>query len=155
MTPAEAQICCDRGLQNSRELNAHWSSIATPVKIVVIDDNPSFCELLHQQLTLLLNWPCSVETFFSGNSAIEYLKVFTPDILFCDLRMPKDSGTGLDVLRAIDRTEMVVLIVTGLMDDAPEIAEAKAMGIKCFIRKTSLLRDLQTVFPIFGKGISK
>ena len=147
MTPAETKARIETGLKCRDDLREHWSAVMVPVSIMVVDDN-AFCDLLSDQIRAVLKRKCEIKCVTTGNEAIEILKAVKVDVLFVDLRMPKATGSGMDVLAAAKEISAatVVLIVTGAMPDAPEIAEAVAQGHTLIIRKAELFDDLCLIF---------
>ena len=69
----------------SRELSAG-------AKIVVVDDDPIFCELMHA--TLVDQGASEVECFLDGKQALAYLREShgCVDVISLDLKMPKCDG---------------------------------------------------------------
>jgi CheY-like chemotaxis protein len=147
MTPAETKSRIEQGLKCRDDLREHWDAVMVPVSVMVVDDNASFCDLLSEQIKTVLKRKCEIKCVTTGNEAIAMLKTAKVDVLFVDLRMPKATGSGLDVLAASREIEAtVVLVVTGALPDAPEIAEAIAQGHTLIIRKSELFDDLCLIF---------
>lgn len=67
-----------------------------PLRILVVDDEPSICLLLRDVLTPLGH---HVETLQDGQAAIELAGRERFDVAFLDIRMP--GMNGLDVLKAM------------------------------------------------------
>lgn len=100
-------------------------------KILVVDDDSSFCIMLKTFLTK--NEHHVVEAF----SATEALKVFNADefdIVLTDYRLP--DGSGLDILREIQsiRPETGVIIMTGYADIRMAVKTVK-MGAFDYVSK--------------------
>lgn len=146
MTPAETKARIALGLKCLSDLHEHWDAVMVPVSIIVVDDDASFCELISEQIRMVITRKCEIKCVTTGHEAIELMNTTKVDIMFVDLRMPNATGSGLDVLREIDHKATVVLVVTGLMDDAPEVVEAKKLGHTLIIRKAELFEDLRIVF---------
>ena len=146
MTAQETQRRINEGLECLKALRDHWKEIATPVNILVADDDADFCLLLSDTLEEILSRRCVLFQANTGRQAIAAITRNKLDMLFLDLRMPE--GNGIDVIKALPtHHEMIVLCVTGLQDDAREIAEAKALGYRV-IRKNELLADLWAIFGV-------
>ena len=150
MTAAETQKRIEGGLQCLHDLREHWKRIAQPLTVLIVDDNHEFCNLLKHQVEAILYRRCNVIQAFSGKAALDILVVNTIDILFLDLRMPAEHGNGVDVLKALPERlqSMIVLLVTGVPDESPEIIQASALGFNLVIRKTDLLDDLRAIFGV-------
>ncbi|MBG6071043.1 MULTISPECIES: ATP-binding protein [unclassified Polaromonas] len=98
---------------------------ATRHRILVVDDNVDAANSLGQLLEMLGN---EVITFYDGESGIKAAKEFRPDILLCDIGMPKMNG--YDTARSIRAEEwgkdivQVALTGYGQMDDLQRSADA-------------------------------
>lgn len=148
MTAAETDAIIAQGRKCFSDLHAYWQSLAPVINIMVVDDEPDFCDMLAEAVRALLSRRCNLTRAFSGQEALAVMENQKIDLLFLDLRMPKEHGDGLEVLAAVDRKETTVLIVTGIADDSNEIRKAKEMGCCNIIRKSDLLGDLRIVFGI-------
>ena len=146
MTPQETQRRINEGLECLRALREHWKEIATPVNILVADDDPDFCLLLSDTLAEILNRRCVLFQASTGRQTIAALSRNEMDMLFLDLRMP--DGNGIDVIKALPANHsMIVLCVTGIAEESREIAEARALGYRV-IRKYELMDDLRAIFGV-------
>ncbi len=83
------------------------------MKILVVDDEPSICELLSEFLSLL---GYQVFTAGNGGEAVSRFKEKRPDIVLLDIKMPGMSG--IDVLRKIKEhdSEAKVIMVSAFGD---------------------------------------
>src|SRR5438445_2169503 len=115
-------------------------------KILVVDDELVFCELLK---TLLKSHGHEVLTANSGREALEIFKRHRPQFTMLDLRMPEMSGLEvLKQIRAMD-SKAAVMILTAWGSDALEL-QARRLGVTDLPRKSlsldtivaSLLREL-------------
>ena len=94
-------------------------------RILVVDDNVDAANSLGQLLEMLGN---EVITFYDGESGIKAARKFRPDILLCDIGMPKMNG--YDTARSIraeewgKNTVLVALTGYGQMDDLQRSADA-------------------------------
>ena len=94
-------------------------------RILVVDDNVDAANSLGQLLEMLGN---EVITFYDGESGIKAARKFRPDILLCDIGMPKMNG--FDTARSIraeewgKNTVLVALTGYGQMDDLQRSADA-------------------------------
>ncbi|MCG8337379.1 MAG: response regulator, partial [Proteobacteria bacterium] len=57
-------------------------------KIMIVDDNPSLCELVSE--TLIDDY--EIFKFYSGEEALEHIKEVKPHVLLLDIMMPGLSG---------------------------------------------------------------
>ncbi|WP_296905336.1 ATP-binding protein [Polaromonas sp.] len=94
-------------------------------RILVVDDNVDAANSLSQLLEMLGN---EVITCYDGESGIKAARKFRPDILLCDIGMPKMNG--YDTARSIraeewgKNTVLVALTGYGQMDDLQRSADA-------------------------------
>jgi len=81
----------------------------TPVRVLVVDDEPPIAELLAMALRYE---GCDVRSAATGNSAIRTAKEFQPDAVVLDVMLP--DLNGLEVLRRLrdDSPNLPVLFLT-------------------------------------------
>ena len=100
-------------------------------RILAVDDEPSFCELLEEFLTLQ---GFEVVTENDGNNAVEVFQSFNPHMVLLDIQMPGVSG--LDILheiKVLDKSVGVIMI--SAFGDADTIKEAQARGADYYLQK--------------------
>jgi two-component system nitrogen regulation response regulator GlnG len=100
-------------------------------KILVVDDDPAFCEALKD---VIETKDYQVSVAYCYSEAQEVLERERPDAVLLDVKMP-DVG-GLDALRRIKAIDpkAIVIMVTALHDDETGI-EALRRGADGFITK--------------------
>lgn len=89
------------------------------IKIAVIEDEPSICEMYRMKLE---NAGYDVKTAHDGQEGLELLEEFKPQLILLDLKMPVMSGDEmLAKLRETDwGAEIRVIILTNISrDEAP------------------------------------
>ena len=102
-------------------------------RIVVVDDDKSFCEAFREKLT-----GSGHECFFvsEGSRAFSALKEARPDLVVLELMMPEVSGFRL--CRMIRRDPLlypVPIIVVAVADDEPEVRHCMEQGADdCLIK---------------------
>ncbi|MFI2755051.1 response regulator transcription factor [Cellulomonas sp. P22] len=87
----------------------------TPVRALVVDDEPTLAELLSTALRYE-GW--QVEHALTGHAAIKLAKSFDPDVILLDIMLPDMSG--LDVLRRIRANDPLVPVLFLTAKDAVE-----------------------------------
>ena len=104
-----------RGRQPMRRLDG------TPVRILVVDDEPSLTELLSMALKYE---GCDVRTAAAGAAAVRTAREFRPDAVVLDVMLP--DFDGFEVLRRLraDDPDVPVLFLT-----AKDAVEDKVAGI--------------------------
>jgi DNA-binding response OmpR family regulator len=117
----------------------------TARKILVVDDEPSYCELVREFLEAS---GYDVILAFSGEEAIQAYQLNQPQMVLLDIRMPgKDGLETLLELKTLDPGAMVIML-TAVSEE--EIADkAKAIGAFNYLTKpikpSYLLRFLNAV----------
>ena len=94
------------------------------IKLLLVDDEQNFVNTLSERLKMR-DVPSKV--VFSGEEAIDAIKVEAPDVMVLDLRMP--GIDGMEVLRKVKKThpEVQVIILTGHGTEIDE-EEARKLG---------------------------
>ena len=87
----------------------------TPIRALVVDDEPSLGELLSTALRYE-GW--QVETALTGHAAIRAAKAWAPDVILLDVMLPDLSG--LEVLRRVRATTPDVPVLFLTAKDAVE-----------------------------------
>ena len=95
-----------------------------PIKILVVDDEPSQCELLSEMLGIE---GYAVQCASDGRSAEHILGIYSPDLVLLDVNLPYRNG--FELCRIIrqnpDLRSIPVIMVTGLTE-----AEDRLRGIE-------------------------
>lgn len=77
-------------------------------KVLVVDDEPSVCEVLGE---FLQGTGYEVEVAYSGDEAIASYKNDRPDVVLLDVRMPgKDGLETLREIKALDPSAIVIMV---------------------------------------------
>jgi DNA-binding response OmpR family regulator len=115
-------------------------------KILIVDDEPSFCELLK---TLLKSHGHEALTAYTGRDALNSFMQCRPHFTLLDLRMPEMDGLEvLKKIRAID-SKAVVMILTAWGTDEME-QRARQLGATDFLSKTL---SLETILASLERGL--
>lgn len=115
--------------------------VTLPTKIMVVDDDPSVCEMLKEFLS---QQGYEVLTVTSGETALEKLSIWNPTIILLDIKMP-----GMDGLLCLQKIKKLkpdvgVIIITG--SESMETARQSInLGAYEFIMKPFNLEYLNTV----------
>ena len=96
-------------------------------KILVIDDEP---DVLEFQKAFLSRRKHEVQTAATFKGAIEAIKDFSPDVIFCDVRLESDTA-GLDILAQAKllKPDVSFYLITGLVDKETE-EKGRALGAR-------------------------
>jgi len=135
-----------RGGQNGGQ---HMSD-KTSIRILVIDDDPEFANLLRMQLTMAGYTAEVAEDAIVGGKAIVERP---PNLILCDISMPHLSGLDLVQLLRTDEqaAKIPVIFVSGSNDNAT-IARAVALGAADFLSKPISHADLMASVAACLKG---
>lgn len=112
-----------------------------PVKVLVVDDEPSARQLC---LEVLGGMGYGAEAVDSGKKALAMLEDGQVDIVVSDVHMPE--GSGIDLLRTIkeNHPSVDVLVMTGFAT-IPEAVEAVKLGAYDYIAKPFQLEKFRTL----------
>ena len=100
-------------------------------KILIVDDERVFCELLK---TLLKSHGHEVCTAYNGKEAIEQFKQHRPQFTMLDLRMPEMDGIEtLRQIRAVDQKAAVMILTAWGTDEMEQ--QARKLGATDFLSK--------------------
>jgi len=110
-------------------------------KILIVDDEPSFCELLK---TLLKSHGHEALTAYTGQDALDSFMQCRPHFTLLDLRMPEMDGLEvLKKIRAVDPKAAVMILTAWGTDEMEQQAMKKyvvgfALGLGMGIAVTAL-----------------
>ncbi len=103
-------------------------------RILIVDDEPSIVEIL--RFRLAAEGYENIRTTSDPTEAVSLYREHRPDLVFCDLRMPKMDG--FQVIEALSREEesgyLPLLVMTAAFDDDSRL-RAFSLGAKDFISK--------------------
>jgi two-component system response regulator RegX3 len=109
----------------------------TLMRVLVVEDEPSFVEALRISLT---REGYEVDTAEDGRAGLESFRTSRPDVVLLDLMLP--VLPGLDVLRAIRRDSTVPVIVVSAKDAEADIVAALELGADDYVTKPYSVREL-------------
>jgi two-component system, OmpR family, alkaline phosphatase synthesis response regulator PhoP len=106
---------------------------ATPVKILIVDDEPDIVEFISYNLK---NKGYTIDTAGDGIEALKKAKEFNPDLILLDIMMPfKDGMETIRELRKMPEFDSTAIIfLTALSDEKYEI-EGLKLGADDYIAK--------------------
>jgi DNA-binding response OmpR family regulator len=115
-------------------------------KILIVDDEPSFCELLK---TLLKSHGHEALTACNGHDALLAFKQHHPQFTLLDLRMPEMDGLEvLKKIRAIDPKAAVMILTAWGTDEMEQ--QARRLGATDFLSKAI---SLDTILGSLERGL--
>mgnify|MGYP006280329983 CR=1 FL=1 len=137
-----------------RTLIGESETVARPIrKVLVVDDDDSFRELLTDMLTANDYLPLAVA---SAEEALKQLEYGEVDAVITDIKMP--GMDGVELLKQVKQSnpDMPVILITGYLSAPDATTEDAATSADGFLQKPfrieniiDLLKDL-TVSPVNG-----
>ena len=123
---------------------------ATEIRIVVADDHPIVRQGLRQSLEAERGLKVVAEAT-DGQTALDQIKSFTPQVAVLDIDMP--GLDGFSVLRALrgEKIEVEVVFLT-IHRDEDFLNEAINLGAKGYVLKDSALTDIVTCVKLVASG---
>ncbi len=99
-------------------------------RVLLVEDNPTNLELLR---FLLRHHGHEVDSAGTGDEGAALVESLRPDIVLCDLRMPRLDGYGLlarvRANPALDRVVVVAVTAYSMPDDRRRVCEAGFDGL--------------------------
>ncbi|HVU16597.1 MAG TPA: chemotaxis-specific protein-glutamate methyltransferase CheB [Candidatus Didemnitutus sp.] len=111
--------------------------MSAPIRVLVVDDSAFARKVVREILTV----PLTIEVVGSardGEEALALTAALNPDVVVCDLRMPRLDGVGF-VRRQMQLRPVPVLILSAAAQDAEEVVEALNAGAIDVVSKPSAL----------------
>ena len=122
--------------------------MAQPARVLVVDDDPDFCEALRDRLEA---WGCHAQLAGSGPEALRLTREESPALVLLDLVLP--GMDGMAVLETLRREEPdVVVIVITAHGTIARAVEAMKKGAYDFVTKPIDPRHLEIVL---GKALER
>lgn len=111
-------------------------------KVLLVDDDPAFCEMLKKGLEALGGF--QVLYCLNGADSINEVIASKPDIILLDVLMPEMSGKLVETqLQVYENTRIIpVIFLTGLDVDPTKDLVPKRDGIFRYIKKPVRIEDL-------------
>ena len=102
-------------------------------KILVVDDEPGFVELVAGILT---DKGYAVSTAFDGRQAITRVNQDIPDLIILDIKMPQMSGYDVcRILRDNRRFKDIPIIMLSAMSELENVKTGMSLGAVSYISK--------------------
>jgi DNA-binding NtrC family response regulator len=123
------------------ERPAPMASMDRPVRILVVDDDPTFRDVLELRLQ---RWGFQVQTADRASKGVEIARKWTPDLVLSDVVMPEMSG--LQLLRALredDPHRTVILLTAHATVDMA--VDAMKLGAVDFLTKPLNYQNLESL----------
>lgn len=109
----------------------------TPIRVIVIDDEPVVRQYLEVALT---EFNCTVELFDSCQAGLTRCETVDFDLVFVDKNLP--DGTGMDVCEKLANADCKVALITGYAN-LNSAVEALRYGVSEYFIKPIDINDLE------------
>ena len=121
------------------------------IKLIVVDDNASFRELIRKTVQKIKNVEI-VDTANDGEEALLKVRELKPDLVLLDIRMPRMDG--IKTLEVIKRENPQIKVIMFTNYEIPEYRKANAdKGADGFVLKKELFRELVPMIEELKKNI--
>ena len=140
-------------------MNEHPS--ATPIRILLIEDNPGDVFLIQEALREHGLMP-QLSVIEDGEEAIsfarragQYARAVRPDLILLDLNLPKCNGR--EVLQSIQENPeltQVPLVIFTSSDSPQDRLAAAEPNVSCYIRKPSSLEEFMKIGGVLKELLS-
>ena len=107
------------------------------IKLLVVDDDPAICELLRVYFE---KEGCKVKVAQDGAEALNYFKLYEPDMVLLDVMMPKKDGW--QVCREIREISQKPIIMVSAKSDTIDKVVGLELGADDFVVKPIDLKEL-------------
>ncbi len=142
-------IGSDNSPDASKTLEA---TLSRPVRVLVIEDNPDFAEIMAQLLNLLCH---EVVLAHSGSEGVTKAKEYQPEVILCDLGLPGMDGYEVATrLRSDPELAECILIALSGYAQPEDVARSLAAGFDRHLAKPLDLAVLQRLLEEVGRSRS-
>ena len=111
-------------------------------KILLIDDEKDFCQLIKEQLELSSAF--QVETCSNARDAVNKVREMRPDLIFLDIMMPAISGPEIAAeLKASEETKKIpIVFLTAVIGEEEAKSREHLIGGERFLGKPVKIEEL-------------
>ena len=123
-------------------------------QVLIVDDE----RLTVEGLRLLVNWKsydaevCAVA--FDGTTALQKIKMFHPDIVFTDIRMPGMNGLELIQQAKKEFPDTIFIIISGY-NDFEYIRKALRFGVTDYVDKPASVEKIDEVMRHISTALAE
>jgi DNA-binding response OmpR family regulator len=116
-------------------------------KILVIDDDQTFCELIRASAD---KDTYEVITASDGSAGLAMLDRITPDIILLDIKMPRLNGIEfLEAMRKSEKNKNIPVLITSNDASMDTIAHGAELAVRGYFIKSN--ETMNSIFQIIGK----
>jgi len=126
----------------------------SPVKILMIDDEKMFCELV--KMNLELSGKFEVYIANDGKEGVRVARGLLPKLILLDVIMPKQDGfETLAILKGDSRTMSIPVIMLSALTDEKSAEKASSLYSQYYIAKpistVKLIEKIEQVLGLIDK----
>jgi two-component system, chemotaxis family, protein-glutamate methylesterase/glutaminase len=107
------------------------------IRVLIVDDSAFVRKVVREMLSRHADIEV-VGTARDGEEALQYVEELRPDVVTCDLMMPRVDGVEF-VRRQMRRRPLPILVLTSSPEDAPRVLETLQSGAIDLVRKPTAL----------------
>src|SRR5580704_14838211 len=111
------------------------------IRALVVDDS-AFARKVVKEMLADADEITVVGTARDGEEALELVQSLHPDVIVCDLQMPKMGGVAF-IRRQMREKPLPILVLSSAREDAAEVIEALESGAIEVLRKPTMLANDQ------------
>ena len=135
------------GIVESLSHRCHFSHVATPILVSIVDDDESVREGLRR---LLSSVGFVVNTFASAEEYLSSSQAGSVDCLLLDIRMPGKSGIELQRQLVANHSEIPVIFITAHEEEIPGVQAVQGNGAAVLIKPFSEEALLNAINNVLG-----
>ncbi len=111
-----------------------------PIKVLIVDDNPTFIGIMRRFLSRFADIEVVAETT-NAEDALDLVREASPQVVLVDIAMPEVNGLALTRMLREKHPTLAVILVT-LLDTTQYRSASAEAGAAGFVAKPTLSTDL-------------
>lgn len=125
------------------------------MNVLIVDDSKAMQNIITKSMKSVGYVNDTYQYANDGEEALRMIRNGSPDLVLCDMHMPK--MTGIDLLRALrNENNSTRMIIVSIDDDPKTIANITALGGDAYLRKPFTSEQLfNTISTLLGKKLEK
>jgi two-component system CheB/CheR fusion protein len=125
---------------------------AAPCRVLVIEDNEDAADTMREVLELGEH---SVEVAYNGPDGVEKARAFHPDVVLCDIGLPKMDGYQVArAMRADPELGGIALIAVSGYAQPEDVAMARDAGFDAHLAKPPSIEDLERTMAEVERAVA-
>ncbi len=123
------------------------------MNVLIVDDSKAMQNIITKSMKSVGYLQDSYAYANDGEEALQKIRNSIPDLVLCDMHMPK--MTGLELLKTLRNEKIPTpMVIVSIDDDPATMANVKAMGGNAYLKKPFTSEQLfNTVTGILGKTL--